>query len=46
MRRLLRDRALASRLGAQACEVVGTEWNIHQTYYNYAALYDEARRDS
>ncbi|MEK7756021.1 MAG: glycosyltransferase, partial [Planctomycetota bacterium] len=46
MRRLLRDHALAAQLGAQASEVVGTEWNIRLTYEAYAALYDEARRDA
>ncbi len=43
MRRLLRDRAFAARLGAKASEVARTEWNIRQTYEAYAALYDEAR---
>jgi len=45
MRRLLRDRAFAAQLGARASEVVGTDWNIRQTYLAYAALYDEARSD-
>ena len=43
MRRLLRDRALAARLGAEAAEVVGIEWNIRETYQTYAGLYDESR---
>ncbi|MEK7731216.1 MAG: glycosyltransferase, partial [Planctomycetota bacterium] len=46
MRRLLCDHALAAQLGAQASEVVGTEWNIRLTYEAYATLYDEARRDA
>ena len=46
MRRLLRDDALAARLGTQASEVVETEWNIRQTYAAYAALYEEALRDA
>ena len=44
MRLLLRDHTLATQFGAQASEVVGTEWNIRQTHEAYAALYDEARR--
>ncbi len=43
MHRLLRDCSFASQLGAQAFEAVETKWNIHQTYENYAALYEEAR---
>ena len=43
LRRLLRDRDLAARLGMHASQVVGTQWGIRLTYDAYAALYREVR---
>jgi glycosyltransferase involved in cell wall biosynthesis len=43
IRRLLRERDLAARLGQEAARLVETEWHIAQTHGAYASLYQEVR---
>lgn len=45
MRRLLDDRALATRLGRRASAIAANQWNISATFGAYAALYSEVRAE-
>jgi glycosyltransferase involved in cell wall biosynthesis len=46
IRRLLRERDLAARLGQQATRVVETDWHIDLTHDAYASLYQEIRGET
>jgi len=46
MRRFLRERDLAARLGQEAARLVETEWHIDQTHDAYVSLYQEVRGEA
>jgi glycosyltransferase involved in cell wall biosynthesis len=46
IRRLLRERDLAVRLGGRAAELVEADWHIRRTHDAYASLYQEVRGEA